>query len=105
MSTPWYDYVVRLKGRDNRRTAAARAGFDGSAFTRWSQGAKADPIFALKFTRAYGGNVLEALVATGLITEAEAGLTRVELTTAEALARATPAELAAALHEQIGGGS
>lgn len=103
MNTPWYDYVLRLKGRDSKRIAARRAGFDGSAFSRWSQGAKADPIFAVKFARAYGGNVLEALIATGLITEVEAGLTRVELTPAEALAKATPQELVEALHDQMGG--
>lgn len=103
MNTPWYDYVLRLKGRDSRRTAAQRAGFDGSAFTRWSHGAKPDPIFAVMFARAYDGNVLEALVATGLITEVEAGLTRVELTPAEALAKATPRELVEALHDQMGG--
>lgn len=55
------------------RDAARKAGFNQSAFTRWKGGAKADPEFVVKFARAFGLNVLEALVAAEVITQEEAG--------------------------------
>lgn len=55
------------------RDAAKKAGFNQSAFTRWKGGAKADPEFVVKFARAFGLNVLEALVAAEVITQEEAG--------------------------------
>ena len=57
------------------RDAAAQAGFNQSAFTRWKGGAKADPEFVVKFARAFNVNVLEALVEAEFITEDEAGFT------------------------------
>ncbi|MEB3023443.1 MULTISPECIES: helix-turn-helix domain-containing protein [Mycolicibacter] len=72
--TEWWIYVQRLIGSDSAQDAARRAGFDKSAFTRWKKGANADPEVAVKLARAYGGNVLEALVAGSLITAAEAAL-------------------------------
>lgn len=54
------------------RDAAKQAGFNQSAFTRWKNGAKADPDFVVKFARAFHLNVLEALVEAEFITEAEA---------------------------------
>lgn len=59
------------------RDAAKKAGFNQSAFTRWKGGAKADPEFVVKFARAFGLNVLEALVEAEFITEGEAGLKEV----------------------------
>lgn len=59
------------------RDAAKRAGFNQSAFTRWKNGAKADPDFVVKFARAFHLNVLEALVEAEFITEKEANLKQV----------------------------
>jgi len=59
------------------RDAAKQAGFNQSAFTRWKNGAKADPDFVVKFARAFHLNVLEALVEAEFITEHEANLKEV----------------------------
>ena len=67
MSTDWWDYVQDVIGDDSYTDAANRAGFDKSAFSRWRKGAKADPAFAVALARGYGANVLEALVAAGLM--------------------------------------
>lgn len=62
-----------------KRDAAKRAGFNQSAFTRWKNGAKADPDFVVKFARAFHLNVLEALVEAEFITRNEANLQEVTL--------------------------
>lgn len=59
------------------RDAAKQAGFNQSAFTRWKNGAKADPDFVVKFARAFHLNVLEALVEAEFITDKEANLKEV----------------------------
>lgn len=61
------------------RDAAKKAGFNQSAFTRWKNGAKADPDFVVKFARAFHLNVLEALVEAEFITESEANLKEVSV--------------------------
>lgn len=61
------------------RDAAKQAGFNQSAFTRWKNGAKADPDFVVKFARAFHLNVLEALVEAEFITEKEAQLHEVKV--------------------------
>ncbi|MCR6706527.1 MAG: hypothetical protein NVV66_18190 [Cellulomonas sp.] len=72
--TTWWTYVQALIGDDSPAEAAARAGFDKSAFTRWKKGANADPAFVVRLVRAYGGSVLEGLVAAGTISAQEAGV-------------------------------
>lgn len=72
-STNWWNYVEVLIGEDTYSEAASKAGFDKSAFTRWKQGARADPDFVVKIARAYKTSVLEALVAADFITSDEAG--------------------------------
>ena len=74
------------------RDAAKQAGFNQSAFTRWKNGAKADPDFVVKFARAFHLNVLEALVEAEFITENEANLTEVTVG-GPALADATNEQL------------
>lgn len=74
------------------RDAAKQAGFNQSAFTRWKNGAKADPDFVVKFARAFHLNVLEALVEAEFITENEANLTEVTVG-GPALAEATNEQL------------
>ena len=85
------------------RDAAKQAGFNQSAFTRWKNGAKADPDFVVKFARAFHLNVLEALVEAEFITEEEASLgsdkgerlhAAIHAFEAEALALNTASEIA-----------
>lgn len=76
-NTRWWRYVNRLLGDDSYSAAADRAKFDKSAFTRWKKGASADPAFVVKLARAYGANVLDALVEAEFLTEDEANLTEV----------------------------
>ena len=76
-NTRWWQYVSQVIGGSTYSEAAEKAGFDKSAFTRWKKGARADPDFVVKIARAYGVNVLEALVEAEFITEEEAALTTV----------------------------
>ena len=93
MATEWWNYVQSLIGDDSFKEAADRAGFDKSAFTRWKKGAKADPAFAVALARGYHTNVVEALVAAGLITDGEADMTTIHLGAREALAEASDRSL------------
>lgn len=61
-------------GDDTPTVAAKKADISASNFTRWKQGARADPDFVLKIARAYDADVLEALVAADFLTDEEAGL-------------------------------
>lgn len=71
--TNWWQYLSELMGNDTPTVAARKAEISASNFTRWKQGARADPDFVVKIARAYNGNVLEALVAAEFITPEEAG--------------------------------
>lgn len=66
-------------GDDNNTEAAKKSGISSSNFTRWKKGARADPDFVVKVARAYGVNVLEALVEAEFITEEEAKLRKVQV--------------------------
>lgn len=87
--TRWWSYVTELIGDATYREAADKVGFDKSAFTRWKNGARADPDFVVKLARAYNTNVLEALVEAEFITEKEAKIIhvapRMDLTTIDAV--------------------
>lgn len=69
----WWEYVEWLIRPDAASTAAQKAGFDKSAFSRWKNGAPPDPSLVVMLARAYEANPLEALVQAGLITDREAG--------------------------------
>ncbi|MDV2474199.1 helix-turn-helix domain-containing protein [Rhodococcus zopfii] len=99
--TRWWKYVERLIGNDTAQEAARRARFSKSAFTRWKQGANADPEFVVKLARAYHANVLEALVEAEFITEAEAGLKEVAVGRSELLASIPIDELMNELQRRI----
>ena len=72
--TRWWKFVTeQIEGMTNTE-AANKAGFDKSAFTRWKNGARADPEFVVKFARGFGLNVLRALVEAEFLTDAEADL-------------------------------
>lgn len=99
----WWAYVQALIGDDTNSVAADRAGFDKSAFTRWSKGAGAAPEFAVKLARAYGASPLPALVASGLLTEDEADTREVVIGARDALRQATDADLLRELLHRVGG--
>jgi hypothetical protein len=75
----WWKYVERVMDGDSALAAGRKVGIDGSSFTRWKKGEQPGVFFVTKFARAYGRNVLEALVAGGMITEQEAGLQSVQI--------------------------
>jgi transcriptional regulator with XRE-family HTH domain len=77
--TRWYEYITRVYEGMTAREAAARAGFDQSAMTRWKNGANADPRFVVQFARAFNQNVLKALAESELITDEEANLHEVRI--------------------------
>lgn len=103
MATKWWGYVLDVIGSDSFTDAANKAGFDKSAFTRWKKGANADPAFAVALARGYGKNVIEALVASGLITDAEANLRIVVSDAAEALSEATDKQILTELLRRVDG--
>lgn len=65
----WVDSLI---GRDNYATAAKRAGFDASAFSRWRGGGNPDVERALMLAAAYGATPIEALIAMGVLDEGDA---------------------------------
>ncbi len=97
----WWDYVQTVAGGAEQREIADRAGFDKSALTRWKNGANADPLFVVKFARAFGRPVTEALAASGLITTEESGVTVVTAGVAEALRDATNEQLLGELASRL----
>ncbi|MCK8670958.1 hypothetical protein M1M07_07485 [Rhodococcus sp. HM1] len=99
--TRWWKYVERLIRNDTAQEAARRAQFSKSAFTRWKQGANADPEFVVKLARAYHANVLEALVEAEFITEDEAGLKEVAVGRSDLLASIPIDELMNELQRRI----
>lgn len=78
-TTRWWQYIEPVISDMTMRDAAKQAGFNQSAFTRWKNGAKADPDFVVKFARAFHLNVLEALVEAEFITEEEAQLHEIKV--------------------------
>ena len=76
-TTRWWQYIEPVISGMTMRDAAKKAGFNQSAFTRWKNGAKADPDFVVKFARAFHLNVLEALVEAEFLTEDEANLKQI----------------------------
>lgn len=68
----WWSYVEHVAKTSRQRSISDRADLDPTAVTRWKQGhiPKADMV--AKFARAYERPVLEAFVAAGFLTPAEA---------------------------------
>lgn len=93
LETQWWAYVKRIAGDVQAKEIADRGGFDKSAITRWKDGKNADPSFVVKFARAYGRPVAEALVASGLITAEEAEIREVKVGLEAALSTASDTEL------------
>lgn len=72
--TTWAAYVRRLIGSDTQAAVEARAGIHQTTVSRWLKGQTPQPGEAARLAQAYGGNVLEAFVAAGFLTEEEAGI-------------------------------
>lgn len=70
--TRWWRFVEGTLDGMSALEAGRRAGFDSSAFTRWKRGARPDVAFVVKFARAFGQNVVQALAEAEFITDAEA---------------------------------
>lgn len=66
-------------GDQTQLEAANQIGISKSNITRWKDGARAAPDFVVKVARAYGANVIEALVEAEFITEEEADLREVRV--------------------------
>ncbi|MGN6200495.1 hypothetical protein [Humibacter sp.] len=73
----WWTYVEKTMDGDSALEAGRKAGFDSSAFTRWKKGGGVDVYFVVKFARAYGQNVIQALAEAEFITDEEAGIRQV----------------------------
>lgn len=102
--TDWHRYVMRLIGDDNAQVAAEKCGITPSSFSRWKHGQAADPRNVVLVARAYGGNVLEALVAAGFITSEEAGLQLVQFGAEEAVRSVASGVLLDELRARLAGG-
>lgn len=81
--TRWWNYVQAVAGDVQAKEIADLVGIDKSNVTRWKQGSRPAVEFVLKFARAYGRPVIEALAESGFITDAEAGIREVKIGTAD----------------------
>lgn len=69
----WWTYVQRVAPNAPQAEIAAAAGVTASTVSRWGSGKQGvDAKAVITFARGYGRPVLEALVAAGLLTPAEA---------------------------------
>ena len=69
----WWLYVRRIAGTEVQVEISRRTGLLGPTLSRWKSGTQGvDPDSAATFARAYGRPVVEAFVAAGFLTEAEA---------------------------------
>lgn len=107
-ATRWWEFVSDVLGDMSALEAGRKAGFDSSAFTRWKKGASPDAAFVVKFARAFDLNVLQALAAAEIITDAEASTHEILVGAADALrvasANALSDEVARRLHALEDGG-
>lgn len=73
--TPWARYVRRTSGDATGSEIEKTTGVRQSTVSRWlNEGTVPSPAHAAKFAQAYDGNVLEAFVAAGYLSEGEAGV-------------------------------
>lgn len=97
MEQSWWRYAQSIMddAGETRTESAKRVGIDLSNFTRWSNGTLPKPEIAVRFARAYGVNVLQALVALGLISDKEAKMTERTISKRSFLSTLTDVDLAA----------
>lgn len=69
----WREFVVATMGTDQQQTAAGKASLNPSTISRWlATGKPGEATNVAAFARAYGKPVLEAFVAAGFLSAAEA---------------------------------
>lgn len=78
-TTTWWDYLQKITDGASNVEVARKVGFHESNMSKWSRGQKPDVEFVVKIAHAYRVNVLEALVAAGVITSADAQLHEVKI--------------------------
>jgi hypothetical protein len=72
----WWQYVSQVAGTATPSEIARRVGLTPSSVSRW-QLSTPKPETAAAFARAYDRPVIEALIAAGVVTAEEAGVTEV----------------------------
>lgn len=78
MTETWWQYVQRVTSGATQTAIAAVTGVDKSTVWRWkADKANPSPDAAIRLARAFRRPVAEALVASGVITPDEAGVTEV----------------------------
>lgn len=77
--TRWWKYVQVVAGDVQAKEIADIVGIDKSNVTRWKQGSRPAVEFVLKFARAFGRPVVEALAESEYITDDEANLREVKI--------------------------
>ncbi|QLD10926.1 helix-turn-helix domain-containing protein [Microbacterium oleivorans] len=77
--TRWWKYVQVVAGDVQAKEIADVVGIDKSNVTRWKQGSRPAVEFVLKFARAYGRSVIEALAESEYITDDEANIREVKI--------------------------
>ena len=96
-TTNWWAYLQTITNGASNVDVARKVGFHESNMSKWSRGGKPDVEFVVKIAHAYHVNVLEALVAAGVITSAEAQLREVKIGLADLTTADLARELAARL--------
>jgi hypothetical protein len=84
--TSWWDYVQKVSEGAEQTAIAERAAINKTTVWRWKTRNATDHEGAIRFARAYGRPITEALLAAGLIGEDEANLREVRI-------RINPADL------------
>lgn len=98
-TTTWWKYLQEITGGASNVEVARKVGFHESNMSKWNRGANPDVEFVVKIARAYRVNVLEALVAAGVITAPEAQLREVKIGLDDLTTAALARELAARLDD------
>lgn len=70
---PWWRYVMRVAGTDVQKDIAKTGKVDHATVNRWANGAAPSFGSVVSFARAYHRPVVEALVASGLLSESDVG--------------------------------
>lgn len=78
-TTTWWSYLRGITNGASNVEVARKVGFHESNMSKWSKGSKPDFEFVVKIAHAYRVNVLEALVAAGYLSEADANLREVKV--------------------------
>jgi hypothetical protein len=68
----WWEYVLRVAKTDSPKVIATETGIDGPHVSKWKAGQVPTPRIVKAFAVGYKRPVLEAFVAAGFLTQAEA---------------------------------